>query len=103
MTEKMTEKKRNRRVLVTVSPSMYELIQTLGDEANVATSQLLGELVEKARPAFEAMLFAVRQAKSDQENAYDTLHRLLISAQNEANEAQLDLLDTKEKLRRSKK
>ena len=52
----MTVKKKRRRVLVTVSPEMYELVQAVSNEANVATSNLLGEMIEECKPAFEAML-----------------------------------------------
>ncbi len=90
----MTAEKR-KRVLVTVSPEMYELVHALGTEANVATSQLLGEMIEEARPAFEAMLLAVRQAKKNQVEAYDTLHIALINAQREASDLQLAIYDEK--------
>ena len=43
---------------------MYELVQAVSNEANVATSNLLGEMIEECKPAFEAMLTAVRQAKN---------------------------------------
>lgn len=99
MTEKKTNKR--RRVLVTVSPEMYDLIHAVSDEASVATSNLLGQLIEDARPAFEAMLLAVRQAKESNADAYDTLHRLLIATQNLSNDMQVELLDEQKKLRRA--
>ena len=46
----MTVKKKRRRILVTVSPEMYELIQAVSNEANVATSNLLGEMIGNASP-----------------------------------------------------
>lgn len=99
----MAEKeKRDKRLLVTVSPSMYELVHELGKEASIATSQLIGEMIEEARPAFEAMLEAVKQAKAQQADAYDTLHRVLIGAQAQISEKQLDLLDHREQLRRAR-
>ena len=87
--------RKQKRVLVAVSPSMYELVNALGKEANVATSLLLGEMIEEARPAFEAMLEAVKQAKANQADAYDTLHRTLLLVQQESADLQLDLLDHK--------
>mgnify|MGYP000013181533 FL=1 len=96
----MTVKKKRRRVLVTVSPEMYELVQAVSNEANVATSNLLGEMIEECKPAFEAMLAAVRQAKNKNADTFDTLQRLLISAQSQVTNAQIDLLDEQKKLRR---
>ena len=96
----MTVKKKRRRVLVTVSPEMYELVQAVSNEANVATSNLLGEMIEECKPAFEAMLTAVRQAKNKNADTIDTLQRLLISAQYQVTDAQIDLLDEQKKLRR---
>ena len=95
----MTVKKKRRRVLVTVSPEMYELVQAVSNEANVATSNL-GEMIEECKPAFEAMLTAVRQAKNKNADTFDTLQRLLISAQYQVTDAQIDLLDEQKKLRR---
>lgn len=97
-----SDKAKQQRILVTVSPEMYELIHQLSDEASIATSALLGELVERAKPALEAMLLAIRQAKNEQSEAFDTLHKLLIDSQLEASNAQLDLLEQKGKLRRAR-
>lgn len=97
------KKKEQKRVLVTVSPSMYELVDKLGKEANIATSQLIGDMLEQARPAFEAMLVAVTQAKAQQADAYDTLHALLINAQKQISDHQLDLLDSRSALIRRNK
>ena len=72
---------------------MYELVQAVSNEANVATSNLLGEMIEECKPAFEAMLTAVRQAKNKNADTFDTLQRLLISAQSQVTDAQIDLLD----------
>lgn len=95
---------KQKRILVTVSPSTYELVKALGDEAHIATSQLIGEMIEEARPAFETMLASVREAKEQQLDAYDTVHRFLLGVQTELNSAQMDLLDSKSKLmRRSSK
>lgn len=93
------EHRKQKRVLVAVSDEMYGLVNTLGKEANVATSLLLGEMIEEARPAFEAMLLAVRQAKANQVDAYDTLHRALLFAQQMSTDVQLDLLDKKKEFK----
>lgn len=99
----MAEKeKRDKRLLVTVSPSMYELVQRLGSEASIATSQLIGEMIEDARPVFEAMLETVIKAKAQQADAYDALHKALIEATMTASEVQLDLLEKKDSMRRSR-
>lgn len=92
-------KSNQRRVLVTVSPEMYELVHRLGKEAHVATSQLLGQMIEEARPAFEAMLEIVVSAKSNGSDGYLALHRALIAAHatatTEVAGLQLELLDRK--------
>ena len=88
----MTVKKKDDVFLLRF-PKMYELVQAVSNEANVATSNLLGEMIEECKPAFEAMLTAVRQAKNKNADTFDTLQRLLISAQYQVTDAQIDLLD----------
>lgn len=90
------------RVLVTLTPSTYELLQQLSDEAGVAIAPLCGELIEEARPAFVAMLTAVRQAKSGAADAFDTLAALFADATVKSGEAQLELIEQKQLLSRKR-
>ena len=75
MNKPVNKAKKQQRILVTVSPEMYELVQRLNTEANVATSALLGELLEEAKPVLEAMLMAVQKAKLQQHDAFDALQK----------------------------
>ncbi len=102
MNKPVNKAKKQQRILVTVSPEMYELVQRLNTEANVATSALLGELLEEAKPVLEAMLMAVQKAKLQQHDAFDALQKFLIESQMRAHEAQLEILQSQQKLRRAR-
>lgn len=91
-------KKKTARVLVQVSPEMSALIKELAMEANISTSQLIGDMIEQARPAFEQMLAAIKSLKEERVNeAYNHLQRAIVEVQRQANDAQLDMLDNQSK------
>jgi predicted nucleic acid-binding protein len=91
-------KKKTARVLVQVSPEMSALIKELAMEANISTSQLIGDMIEQARPAFEQMLAAIKSLKEERVNeAYNQLQRAIVEVQRQANDAQLDMLDNQSK------
>lgn len=91
-------KKKTARVLVQVSPEMSALIKELAMEANISTSQLIGDMIEQARPAFEQMLAAIKSLKEERVNeAYNQLQRAIVEVQRQANDAQLDMLDSQSK------
>lgn len=92
-------KKKTARVLVQVSPEMSALIKELAMEANISTSQLIGDMVEQARPAFEQMLAAIKSLKENRVNeAYNQLQRAIVKVQRQANDAQLDMLEDQSKM-----
>lgn len=92
-------KKKTARVLVQVSPEMSALIKELAIEANISTSQLIGDMVEQARPAFEQMLAAIKSLKENRVNeAYNQLQRAIVEVQRQANDAQLDMLEDQSKM-----
>jgi DUF917 family protein len=92
-------KKKTARVLVQVSPEMSALIKELAMEANISTSQLIGDMVEQARPAFEQMLAAIKSLKENRVNeAYNQLQRAIVEVQRQANDAQLDMLEDQSKM-----
>lgn len=86
--------KKTARVLVQVSPEMGELIKELAMEANISTSQLIGDMIEQARPSFEQMLSAIKSIKENRSvEAYNQLQRAIVEVQRQANDAQADMLD----------
>lgn len=99
MTEQTEEprkkgKRRNPqvRVLVTISPELKELLTAVGNECDVKVSRMIGQMLEQARPGFEAMLEAARIAKSTKEESLASFHKLILTAQSNMNALQMDLL-----------
>ena len=91
-------KKKTARVLVQVSPEMSALIKELAMEANISTRQLIGDMVEQARPALEQMLSAIKSLKENRVNeAYNQLQKAIVEVQRQANDMQLDMLEDQSK------
>lgn len=85
-------KKRTARVLVQVSPEMSALIKELAMEANISTSQLIGDMIEQARPSFEKILSAVKSIKENSViEAYEYLQKALVEVQEQADVAQTEM------------
>lgn len=88
------------RVMVTVSAETFELLQQIAEEGGVAIGSLCGELLDEARPAFDAMLTAIRQAKAKNADAFDTIAKLMVQATTQANQVQMDIIEERQRLRR---
>lgn len=86
--------------MVTVSPETFELLQQIAKEGDVAVGSLCGELLDEARPALDAILTAIRQAKAKSADAFDTIAKLMIDATTQANQVQLELMEERKRLRR---
>lgn len=85
-------KKKNARVLVQVSPEMSALIKELAMEANISTSQLIGDMIEQARPSFEKILSAVKSIKENSViEGYEYLQKALVEVQKQADVAQTEM------------
>ncbi|RKW31806.1 MAG: hypothetical protein D8B42_03240 [Kingella sp. (in: b-proteobacteria)] len=85
-------KKKTARVLVQVSPEMSALIKELAMEANISTSQLIGDMIEQARPSFEKMLSAIKSIKENSVfEAYEHLQKALVEVQKQADVAQTEM------------
>jgi hypothetical protein len=85
-------KKKTARVLVQVSPEMSALIKELAMEANISTSQLIGDMIEQARPSFEKILSAVKSIKENSViEAYEYLQKALVEVQEQADVAQTEM------------
>lgn len=97
----MSKKPLRTRVMVSVSPELYELLEKLSSMAGASMGGLCGELLEDAKPALVAMLKALEQARDKNADAFDTLARMLAEAQVKAGEIQMDLIDTRTSLRRA--
>lgn len=90
-----------KRVQVTLTPEIYEVLQELADESGVAMGALCGNMLREALPAFQAMLAAVRAAKSKNADAYDFLASMLIENQAKSSQIQLEIDNERQKLRRA--
>lgn len=97
----MTKKDNRQRLMLTVPPELYALLERLSKLAGASMSGLCVELLQDATPALEAMATALEQAREKNMDAFDTLARLLSEAQVKAGEVQLDMLDTRQKMRRA--
>lgn len=98
----MAKKVNNKyRVMVSVTPELYALLEQISKLAGASMGGLCGELLEDAKPAFQAMAKALELARENNTDAFDVLTRLLAQAQSEAAGIQLDMLDTKTSLRRA--
>lgn len=85
-------KKKTARVLVQVSPEMSALIKELAMEANISTSQLIGDMIEQARPSFEKILSAIKSIKENSViEAYEYLQESLVEVQKQADVAQTEM------------
>ena len=98
----MSKKPQRNRVMVSVSPELYDLLDQLSTMAGASMRGLCGELLEDAKPALVAMLKALEQARDKNADAFDTLARMLAEAQVRAGEIQMDLIDTRSNVRRAR-
>ena len=98
----MTTKKDNRyRLMLTVPPDLYAALERLSELAGASMSGLCVELLQDAMPALEAMAKALQQARADNVDAFDTLARMITEAQAKASAVQLDMIDARQKMRRT--
>lgn len=97
----MSKKPLRTRIMVSVTPELYALLERLANAAGASMGGLCGELLQDATPALEAMATAIEQARDQNVDAFDTLARLLADAQIKTGEVQLEMLDTRQKMRRA--
>lgn len=88
------------RVMVTVSEETFELLQQIAQEGDVAVGSLCGELLDEAKPALVAMLTAIKQAKEQSADAFDTIAKLMLDATSQANQVQMEIIEERQRLRR---
>lgn len=98
----MSKKPLRTRIMVSVSPELYTLLEDLSKLAGASMGGLCGELLEDATPALEAMRTALRLARENNADAFDVLSKLLAQAQVKTGEVQLDMLETKASIRRAR-
>ncbi len=97
----MSKKPLRTRVMVSCSPELYELLDELATMSGASMGGLCGELLEDTKPVLQAMIKALKQARNQNADAFDTLARILAEAQMKAGEIQMDLIDTRTSLRRA--
>ena len=97
----MSKKPLRTRVMVSCSSELYELLEELATMSGASMGGLCGELLEDTKPVLQAMIKALKQARDQNADAFDTLARILAEAQMKAGEIQMDLIDTRTSLRRA--
>lgn len=98
----MAKKVNNKyRVMVSVTLELYALLERIAKLAGASMGGLCGELLEDATPALSAMAKALELARDNNADAFDVLSKLLAEAQIKTGEVQLDMLDTRQKMRRA--
>ncbi len=97
----MSKKDNRQRIMLSAPPELYALLERLSKAAGSSMSGLCVELLQDAMPALEAMATAIEQARDQNVDAFDTLARLLADAQIKTGEVQLEMLDTRQKMRRA--
>jgi hypothetical protein len=98
----MTTKKDNRaRLMLTLPPDLYDALERLSELAGATMSGICVELLQDAMPALEAMAKAMQQARADNVDAFETLAKMITEAQIKSGQVQLDILDARQKMRRT--
>ena len=72
---KPVNKAKKQRILVTVSPEMYELVQRLNTEANVATESALLGGAGRSKAGIGSHANGGTKAKLQQHDAFDALQK----------------------------
>ena len=94
----MTAKRQNRLTL-TISDELKSALQELHEASGVAVSSFIGGIVEGQISTFLALAEAMRKAKAEPTRRLEIIQAALEQGIDTVNEIQLDLLDTKTKLR----
>lgn len=97
----MSKKDNRQRLMLTVPPELYALLERLSKLAGASMSGLCVELLQDATPALEAMAKALELARDKNADAFEVLAKLLAEAQIKTGEVQLDMIDTRQKMRRA--
>lgn len=98
----MSKKPLRTRVMVSVTPELYTLLERLSSLAGASMGGLCGELLQDAMPALEAMAKALELARDKNADAFEVLAKLLAEAQVKSGEVQLDMLEAKSSIRRAR-
>lgn len=90
------------RVMVTLEPEVYEALKELQAAADISPASFISQMLKETLPAIHGMAKASVMAKRRNLDAFELLQEQLMEATEKASQVNLDLQQTKTKLRRAK-
>ena len=90
-----------KRISVCIPQEVEHALNQLRDVSGIAPASFVTSLVAEALPVIQAMVQAHSSLKTDQAEAFDVMASVLAKALHQGSEAQLELIETTRKVRRT--
>ena len=90
-----------KRISVCIPPEVEHALNQLREVSGIAPASFITNLAAEALPVIQAMVQAHSSLKTDQAEAFDVLAGVRAKALHQGSEAQLELIETTRKVRRT--
>lgn len=90
-----------KRISVCIPPEVEHALNQLREVSGIAPASFITNLAAEALPVIQAMVQAHSSLKTDQAEAFDVMASVLAKALHQGSEAQLELIETTRKVRRT--
>lgn len=90
-----------KRISVCIPPEVEHALNQLREVSGIAPASFITNLAVEALPVIQAMVQAHSSLKTDQAEAFDVMASVLAKALHQGSEAQLELIETTRKVRRT--
>lgn len=90
-----------KRISICLPPEVEHALNDLREASGIAPASFITQIITESLPMIQAVAQANRAAKHDQAEAFDVLQQALAAAMHNGSEAQLELMETTRKIRRT--
>lgn len=91
-----------QRMVLSISEELHETLKEFSEVSGVAASSFVAEWIELAKPQLEGLIETFKLLKQDKLASLDKLNELMAENLHVASNAQMDILDSKKKFRKSR-
>lgn len=90
-----------KRISVCLTPEVEHALNELREATGISPASFVSQIVAESLPVLQAMTQAHKSLKEDQAEAFDVMANALATAMHQGTEAQLELMETTRKIRRT--
>lgn len=90
-----------KRISICLPPEVEHALNDLREASGIAPASFITQIITESLPMIQALTKANRALKHDQAEAFEVLGQALATAMHQGTETQLELIETRRKVRRT--